>query len=170
MGIRNTRPSNLNTGQKISDASSYGRAPPCQEDNPKQRQKLTLLSNHPVSQSVNQSVIKQYRGKKNRQNFNQVADCLFIPSYQWQSFILGQNTATHISDGGSRSKEGSWQRVSLVSIRLYACMTYNHRGRFISFSLGGVVLSDAFSQENLIHLLSKWKYGLSKPVCFHNVF
>lgn len=118
------------------------------------------------SQPVNQSVIKQYQevGGGSRKNFNQVADCLFIPSYHWQSFILGQNTATHISHRGSKSKEGSLQREYFTSIRLYTCMTYNYHGRLLSLSFGVVLTDILCGQENLIYLLLMWKYGLLKSV------
>ena len=109
------------------------------------------------SQPVNQSVIKQYQevGGGSRKNFNQVADCLFI---------LGQNTATHISHRGSKSKEGSLQREYFTSIRLYTCMTYNYHGRLLSLSFGVVLTDILCGQENLIYLLLMWKYGLLKSV------
>ena len=169
MGIRNTRLSNLNTGQKSSNACSYGWAPIVRKIiQSKDRNWPCFQIGQSVNQWLNSTTHTHTHTLKEKSpgNFSQVVDCLFILSCQWQSFILGQNTVTHVSNGGSRSKEGSLQRDSLTSIRLYFCMAYNYHDGFLFHFLLLLLcfLIHCMVKKKQICLLSQWKYELPKPV------
>lgn len=160
MRIRNTRLSNLNTGQKISNASSYGWAPVVRKITQSKDRSWTCFQ---IGQSVNQSINQwlnstthtnddnNNKEKKKTREF-QSGSCLSIHSVLSVTIIY-LRTVTPISNGSNRSKEGSLQRDSLTSIRLYSCMTYNHHDRFLSLSFIAVVLSDILHGQEKANIL-----------------
>lgn len=104
---------------------------------------------------------QQQEEKKQQGNFNQVVFCLFILSYQWQSFILGQLLPSVMVAIGLK-KGHCKETLSHPSGFTLAWLTTTMTDFFHFLLLPLCFLIYCMVRKKLTYSLSKWKYGLPK--------